>query len=145
MSHLVYDLFSGVQTIFKGEIDLVKAELRSATRETFREVVYFLGCVSLGVVGLLPFCAFLVLGLGKLVGERYWLSALLVSFGCFLFAGFFGVYFFRRISFDQFSLKRSRESLKEEVVFIRSRLFGNVAPRQEYGSSQDHSVGRKAS
>ena len=67
------------QSLVRQEVALAKAEIR----ESVRDLAVAAGVMTAGalmiLVSLTVFLVFLVLALGELLGERYWLSSLLIG------------------------------------------------------------------
>ena len=130
LRHLFRDLMDGVQNLIVSEIQLLQSEVKRTAQLTRRQSILL--AVSLGVafVGLLPLVAFFVLALGHALGERYALSALFVSLGCFVLGGGLSVYFFRQIALLGWTLPTTRKSLRQESKLLLSPVLSlRIVPR----------------
>ncbi|MBC7741304.1 MAG: hypothetical protein H7061_03850 [Bdellovibrionaceae bacterium] len=58
---------------------LVKEKLKSSVETTAKHSLQLTVFAWLVALSTIPFVAFLVLGLGQLLNDRYWLSSLIVS------------------------------------------------------------------
>jgi hypothetical protein len=76
----------------------------------------------LALLGTMPFLAFLVIGLGKLLGENYWLSSLIISLICIGVGGVFGARYAKKLTQQDFSLPHTRESVQEEREVMKEKL-----------------------
>lgn len=111
-----------LKALFQSEVDLARAEIKDVAgglgRQSFRVVV--LGVLML--VGVLPFLAFLVIGLGQLLDGRYWLSSLLVALICSGVSGVLVFKIFRQIRQRDLSLPRTRQSLQKGAEIFSHKL-----------------------
>ena len=103
----------------------MQVELRRSAQLTQRRSKYLIFSVSLAVLGLIPFIAFLVLGLGEILGGRYALSSLIVSVVCCGVGSFFAARLSRNFPVQSLSLPLTRRSIQTEA----GRLF--QLPREQ--------------
>ena len=78
-SQLLKDLMFSCSALVRSEIKLAAVEARQSALEAsrnFLKAAIFFGIAYFGAISLL---AFLVMGLGELLDNRYWLSALIVG------------------------------------------------------------------
>jgi membrane protein len=76
---LFRSLSADASTLIRQEMALAKAEMRQNVRSVAGNAGKIVGGAVLAGVGALVLVAALVAGLGDLMGERYWLSALIVG------------------------------------------------------------------
>lgn len=76
---LFRELSSDASTLIRQEMALAKAEMRQNVRSVAGNAGKIVGGAVLAGVGALVLVAALVAGLGDLMGDRYWLSALIVG------------------------------------------------------------------
>lgn len=104
------------------EVALLKAELArsvASARDHLTQAALFGTLVALSV---LPFMAFLVIGLGVLLDGRYWLSSLLVGL---VFASVGGALAYRawlKLKAEDFTLPRTRRSLGKDALAVQSKV-----------------------
>jgi uncharacterized membrane protein YqjE len=72
-------LTSDTTELVRQEITLAKAELREATSGLAADATKIGVAAGLALMGGLALTAFLVIAIGNLLGDNYWLSALLVG------------------------------------------------------------------
>ena len=85
----------------------IKNEIKNTVSRVGKDsaqAVLFGALLSLSVF---PFLAFLIVGLGKLMGDQYWLSALVVAAVCAGVGGTFAYRAYRRIKEEALILPRS--------------------------------------
>ena len=77
------ELFKSLTTdsaeLVRQEIDLAKSELRETVSAYAKDASQVGIAAGLAFVGVLALSAFLVIGLGNVMGGRYWLSSLIVG------------------------------------------------------------------
>jgi hypothetical protein len=78
---LLRQLAEDGNALIQHEIALAKLEIRQSVRTTARNVGLIGTGAMLVVLGMLVLLVFLVIGLGILLGDRYWLSTLIVGIG----------------------------------------------------------------
>ncbi len=78
-ARILRDLGLSTKDLVQGEMALFKAEAKMNLQELrvqFTKLVVF---ALVALVSSGPLCAFLVIGLGKILNENYWLSSLIVG------------------------------------------------------------------
>lgn len=121
-SAVIRDIGLGVRGLVRSEVDLVKAELKETTRDLGKHAAMVGVFGALLSLSILPFLAFLVVGLGLILNENYWLSALIVSVVCAVVGGTFTVLAYRRIRERDVSLPHSRDALSREAATVGDKL-----------------------
>lgn len=84
---LFRQLSADTSHLFRQEIQLAKAELRETTGHMVKGATKIGIAAGIAIPGLLAFGAFLIIALGDLLNENYWLSALIVSLAMLITAG----------------------------------------------------------
>lgn len=79
LGELFRDLAQESSLLIKQEIGLAKAEMRENFRDFAKDAVMLAAGGGILLVAMLVFTAFLVAGLGDLLGDEYWLGALIVG------------------------------------------------------------------
>jgi len=121
-SSIVQELVSGLQNLVRSEIHLTRAELKTSLKQTGKDIAMTLTFGIIAILGLLPFIAFLVIGLGRILDNRYWLSSLIVSLVCIGIGAGVGYYFARRLREQDLTLPHTRESVQNEVEIVKNKL-----------------------
>jgi hypothetical protein len=114
------------RTLVQQEIALAKADLTDSVRNLAKGAVLIGIGTGMLVVGLLVLVAFLVVGLGRILGGEYWLSTLIVGGAFALIGGTTLLVGKRGLSGDRLkpeitvqTLRDNREWAKEEVRQIK--------------------------
>ena len=115
----ISDINRAIQRLVRAEFRLLQAEIKDASGRVgsdLRNAVIF---SAVAMLGIMPFLAFVVIGLGRILNDNYWLSALIVSVLCFGIGGFTAYRAFQRITSEDLSLPHSRRSL--DRIMIRTK------------------------
>lgn len=106
------EIVASLGALVRSELALVKVE----AKDTAAHVGKYAGEAALfGALlasSVLPFLAFVVIGLGRLLDENYWLSALVTSVVCACIGGVFAFRAYKRMKAIDISLPRSRRALE---------------------------------
>ncbi len=116
------ELMNSVVNLARSELKLMRAEVKETIKEAGRDSMWVALYASFALLGIIPFMAFLVIGLGMLLNNNYWLSALLVSLAFSLIGATLAIRMTRKIKNQTFSLPHTRESLQQEADLIRNRI-----------------------
>lgn len=122
LSSVFRELMISFTAMVRGEVLLAKAEIRETASQLRRDVFRFMSFASLAAAGLLPFMAFLVLGLGKILGDRYILSSFIVatfSMGVGLGVSYFT---FQKAARETLQLPRTLHSFEERLDSLNKKL-----------------------
>ena len=76
---LLRRLAEQAQSLVRQEVALAKAEIRESVRDAATAAGVMAAGAVMILIGLTVFLVFLVLALGALLGDRYWLSSLLIG------------------------------------------------------------------
>jgi hypothetical protein len=90
LSSLVAQLTDDARSLVRQELDIAKAEATATAKSLAISGAFVAVGVVLLLVGVVVLTVFLILGLGALLGERYWLSTLIIG-GVFSIAGLVAV------------------------------------------------------
>jgi uncharacterized membrane protein YqjE len=76
---LFREVAGSARGVIRAELRLAHAEFRASKRDIGRDIALMAAGGTLLIVGFLPLLAFLVIGLGRVFDDRFWLSALVVG------------------------------------------------------------------
>lgn len=129
---IVKELSSTSAEMVRCEIRLARLEVADSVermRTDVRRLAIFGGIAALGI---LPFVAFLVIGLGAWLDDNYWLSSLIVSLLCFSVGGGLAIRAYRQIREEDLTLSRTRDTISEQADQLgdRIRSIGEAATRR---------------
>ena len=137
---LLREIGRSVKDLVHSEVNLVTLELKESGEKATQDLIRAIAFGSLLALSALPFLAFLVIGLGQLLGDRYWLSSLIVAVTCAGVGGPMALKFFKKISEVDFKFPRTRrtftrsaESMKQKIENVRDAAKG-----EKYDNIQIH-------
>jgi membrane protein implicated in regulation of membrane protease activity len=78
------------------------------------------------LLGTLPFIAFLVIGLGRLLEGNYWLSSLIVAVVCMGVGAAMAYRSYSKLKSEDMSLSRTQRTLEEDKQIITDAAQGAV-------------------
>jgi uncharacterized membrane protein YqjE len=122
LSLVINEVKSALLSVVRDDLNLAKIEFKETLGQAKAHGVQ---AVAFGVMALLsvpPFMAFLVIGLGEILGGMYWLSALIVSL---VFAGVGGAMAYRavnKLKENDFSFPHTRRALEMEVATVNRKV-----------------------
>jgi hypothetical protein len=119
---ILKEIMASTKELIRNELLLVKEE---ATLTAGRLAAHSAQAALFGALvalSVLPFLAFLVIGLGEIMGGRYWLSSLLVSLVCAGVGGTMTYLSFKKIKEQDLKLPRTRETLVREAEVINAEI-----------------------
>lgn len=122
MSGVAREVADSLKDLARSEFSLARAEIKdmvSHQKSAGMRVAIFGGVAALGV---LPFLSFLVLGLGRLLGDNYWLSSLLVAVTFFAVGGGLMRQSLKQLRQRKVDLPRTRLSLESELEVVKSKF-----------------------
>jgi uncharacterized membrane protein YqjE len=87
---------------------------------------------GVALLGITPFMAFLVIGLGELLNDNYWLGALIVALAFFAVGGIFAAFTLRKIKHQDFSMRHTRETISADIHLIDKKVdeMSNIKSRK---------------
>ncbi len=129
---VLHEVIDSTKDVIRSEMNLFSTEL-SAFLPKFevhaKQAAIFGGLLA---VGILPFLAFLVIGLGLILDGRYWLSSLIVSAVCFVVGGTFYQSAIHKIKTEDFkftqtklSLQKAFRTTKDKVDVVKAAAKGD--------------------
>jgi hypothetical protein len=106
------------------EMNLLKAEIKDSAQTIAHHSAQAAIFGAVLALSIIPFVAFLVIGLGELLGGRYWLSALIVAVLFAAVGGIFAYRAYKKIKEQDYSLPRTRRALEEVKEEIKTTVTG---------------------
>lgn len=108
--------------VIRSEINLFTTEFKSFlpafTKNASQAIIFG----YLLAISIIPFLAFLIIGLGEILEGRYWLSSLIVSIVCAAIGA--PLYFraFNKIKTEDFKFTQTRSSLSEALSVTKEHV-----------------------
>lgn len=122
LAAILHDIAIGMQNVFTSEIHLARAELTQNAKILGRNTAIAIGWGIVALLGLLPFIAFLVIGLGEVLNHNYWLSSLLIGLVFMTLGGTFTYFFGRKLMRQNFTFPQTRKSLQSETATVKTNV-----------------------
>jgi hypothetical protein len=113
-SAVMKELGSSAKELIQSEVNLMVAELKWSGQRVgvhLGQVVLFGFLMALSI---LPFLAFLVIGIGDWMGDQYWLSSLIVALACVVIGGPLALRAWRKLKEEDLSLPHLKSSFERE-------------------------------
>lgn len=135
LGELVRQLSSDTADLIRQEARLAKAEAAQTGRQLARDAAAVGVGASLALGGWLAFTAFLVIGLGDLLGRNYWLAALIVGVVLLVIGGLTARVAMGRARRRSLKPRQTLDTLRENASWakqerhdLRSDLTTSTAP-----------------
>lgn len=122
MAQAIGDLATSLRNFVKSEIHLAKAEVKVTTRSLARDLSQIAFFSVLALAGILPMIAFCVIGLGNLLGGRYWLSSLIVALVFISVGGILAYRAFRKVKLQDLSFNQTRQVAEDELKQAQRKI-----------------------
>lgn len=119
VGEVVAEVGTSAKDLVKSELDLARAEIKQSAAEVGRHSAQAAIFGTLLMLSAFPFLAFLVIGLGRILNGRYWLSSLLVAVVCAAVGGIMAYRAYKKIKHTDLSLPRTREKVEETKHHLR--------------------------
>jgi len=121
-SVILREIVSSTRELIRNELILAKEELKITARRLASHSAQAAIFGGLLAASILPFLAFLVIGLGDLLSGRYWLSSLLVAIFCAGIGGTMTYLSFKKIKEQDLKLPLTKNTLEKEVSMLSNEI-----------------------
>ena len=115
----IVDSFQGV---IRSEIRLATVEMKDTVRHVSKHAQFAALFGVIALLGVLPFIAFLVIGLGRVLEDNYWLSSLIVAVVMIGIGAALAYKFAKQIGSDNLGLARTRRTLSEDKEMVSRKV-----------------------
>lgn len=134
------ELGQSAKDLVQSEIRLMTTELKQAGQKVGRHSAQAAAFGGLLVLSIFPFLAFVVIGLGQLFGDNYWLSSLIVAIVCAAVGGPLAYRAYKKIKDEDLDFSATRETLDREVYTVKERVneIKDAARGDRHESDQLH-------
>jgi hypothetical protein len=136
---LVREMTASAQKIVQNEITLARAELREIGPALARHTAQMAAFGALAVLSVFPLLAFAVIGLGHLMGDRFWLSSLIVGVVCAGIGIPLAYQAFKKMKDEDLKFRRTREGIENGVQAVKSTvktIADSLEGEHPYGTNQ---------
>jgi uncharacterized membrane protein YqjE len=122
-SSVAHEVTESIKAVIRSELHLAKAEFKEngsqATRYGVRMAIF--GVIA--ALGIFPLLSFLVIGLGKLLNDNYWLSSLIVSVVLFAVGGAVAYLMLKKIKQVDFKFENTRDSVVTQLKTFERKIY----------------------
>jgi uncharacterized membrane protein YqjE len=121
-SSVAREMSDSLKAVIRSEFHLAKAELKENGSQAAKYSVKMAVFGIIAALGALPFLSFLVIGLGRLFNDNYWLSSLIVAVALFAIGGSVAYIMFKRIKQVDFRFENTRDSVVTQLRTVDRKL-----------------------
>ena len=135
-SSVLNDVISSGKDVLRSEINLFMTELKQLQPNLTKHIAQAAIFGGLLVISVVPFLAFLVIGLGEILDGRYWLSSLIVSILCAAIGGVCARRALVKIKNEDLKFSQTKRSIQEalQVTNITIDKVKTASKGNLYGS-----------
>jgi hypothetical protein len=122
LSAVLSDLSDSAKDLIRSEVELIKIELKDSMTKIsghLKQVAIFGG---LCILSIIPFMAFLIIALGRVLDENYWLSSLIIAVTFAVVGGLLAYRAYQNIKAEDLDMKHSREGWHKEFDTLRENI-----------------------
>ena len=124
------EVVSSFKDLFKSEIRLAKTEVQNSLGEVTSAGIKIGMFAIIVLLGVFPFMAFLIVGIGKLLGDSYGLSSLIVAVLMIGGGAFFALRTYRKLRVDM-TLPQTRTVFQSDLENVSNFVHKNVISIEE--------------
>lgn len=137
---VIKELGTSAKDLIQSEINLMTAELKHVANHVARHSAQAAAFGALLALSIFPFLAFLVIGLGELLDDRYWLSSLIVAIICAAVGGPLALKAFKKIKEEDLKFSHTKASLNRSLEAVQGKVeqVKDAARGDHYGSTEHH-------
>jgi uncharacterized membrane protein YqjE len=111
-----------IKSVIRSELHLAKAEFKENGSQAARYGTRMAIFGVIAALGIFPLLSFLVVGLGKLLNNNYWLSSLIVSVVLFAVGGTVAYLMLKKIKQVDFKFENTRDSVVTQMRTFERKL-----------------------
>lgn len=116
---LFRQLGDDASTLVRDEMELAKVEMRREARAVGSDLVQAFAAVGMVLLGVLAATAFVIIALGGLLDENYWLSSLIVAAVLLIGGGLWAAAATKKLKEDAGPPQQTMESLREDARWAK--------------------------
>lgn len=120
---IMKEVVVSAKDLVQSEVQLVIAELKLISKNVAQHTTQGLIFGSLVLLSVLPFIAFLVIGLGELLDERYWLSSLIVSVVMAAIGGPLAYRAFKKIKDHDLHMPHTQSVINKDKATVQRAMY----------------------
>jgi uncharacterized membrane protein YqjE len=116
------DIGLSAKDLIRSEVDLIKVELKDSAQKVGKHSAQVVMFGLLFALSIVPFMAFLIIALGEILDENYWLSSLIVAL---IFAALGGAMAYRaysKIKTEDVDLHHAKDGWAREIDALKEKI-----------------------
>ncbi|MFL5814277.1 MAG: phage holin family protein [Bdellovibrionia bacterium] len=121
-SSVAHEMTESIKAVIRSELHLAKAEFKENGSQAARYSVRMVIFAAIAALGIFPLLAFLVVGLGRLLNDNYWLSSLIVSVVLFGVGGGVAYLMLKKIKHVDFKFENTRDSVVTQLRTFERKI-----------------------
>lgn len=118
---VVREVTESMKDLVQSEVNLVVAEVKESSQYLGKHSAMAAVFGAILALSVLPFLAFLVIGLGNILGGNFWLSSLIVATLCAVIGGGVAYREYKKIKNYDASLPTTRHSLERSRSIVSDK------------------------
>jgi uncharacterized membrane protein YqjE len=122
LSDTLHQVSSNFNQVIRSEIKLARVEIKETANRALSDSLGIALGAGILAAGLLPFIAFLVMGLGKLMGDQYWASSLIVAVVFLTVGSILTLAAVKRFTSEDLSLPEARDAMEQQVQAFGAKV-----------------------
>ncbi len=122
LGSVVSEVVTSLKDVIRSEIHLAKAEIKESGKLMGASATQIAIFGTIAFLGIFPLMAFLVIGLGRIMNDNYWLSSLLVGL---VFVGVGGLMAYKavqKMKTYKVDLPLTRQTLQQDVQVVDEKF-----------------------
>lgn len=120
--HILKDISESTKELVQGELNLIKAEVRTVLPRVAKHSTQVVLFGMLCALSVLPFLAFLVIGLGGILNDNYWLSSLIVAVVLAAIGAPFAMRALKKIKEEDINFTQTKRTVNRGVGVVQDKL-----------------------
>ena len=120
--HILRDISENTRNLVRSEISLVRAEMKTVLPRVAKHSSQMLIFGTVCALSVFPFLAFLVIGLGRLLGDNYWLSSLIVAITFAAVGAPVALGALKKIKSEDLNFTRTKQGVAQSVHSIQDKV-----------------------
>ncbi len=116
------DIGVSAKDLIQSEIDLIKIELKDSAAKVGKHSAQVAMFGVLFALSIIPFMAFLVIALGEVLDDNYWLSSLIVAIVFAAVGGALAYRAYNKIKTEDVNMHHARDGWGREIDALKEKI-----------------------
>ena len=119
---IIRDISANTKELIQSEMDVFKDEMSTVLPRVAKHSTQAVIFGALCAISVFPFLAFLVIGLGTLMNENYWMSSLIVSIVCAVIGAPLAIRAFNKLKTEDIHFNRTKEGITRGMNVVQEKV-----------------------